>query len=59
MARQNLISVEIVDATVAEAIVTVNNTRTEFPFLINLSAEERKNFRKMGPKSVDSVNENL
>jgi hypothetical protein len=59
MARQNLISVEIVDAVVAEAIVTINNTRTEFPFLINLSAEERKKFRKMGPKSVDYVNENL
>lgn len=59
MARQNLISVDIEDAIVESAIETINNTRTEFPFLINLSAEERKNFRKMGPKSVDYVNENL
>jgi hypothetical protein len=59
MARQNLISAKFDDQTVSNAIQTINATKNEFPFLINLSATERKKFRKMGPKSVDYVNENL
>ena len=59
MPRQNLISAEVDDAVVTAAIQTINDTKAEFPYLLNLSAEERKKFRKMGPKSVDYVNENL
>jgi hypothetical protein len=59
MPRQNLISAEVDNAVVTAAIQTINDTKAEFPYLLNLSAEERKSFRKMGPKSVDYVNENL
>lgn len=59
MPRQNLISAEVDNAVVTAAIQTINDTKAEFPYLLNLSAEERKKFRKMGPKSVDYVNENL
>lgn len=59
MARQNLISAKFDDQTVSNAIQTINAIKNDFPFLINLSATERKKFRKMGPKSVDYVNENL
>ena len=59
MPRQNLISAEVDNAVVTAAIQTINDTKAEFSYLLNLSAEERKKFRKMGPKSVDYVNENL
>jgi hypothetical protein len=59
MARQNLISAETDDETITNAIVSINDVKSHFPFLINLSAAERKKFRKMGPKSVDYVNDNL
>lgn len=59
MARQNLISAEVTDAIVAAALASIKDTRNSFPFLINLSAADRKSFRKMGPKSVDYVNDNL
>jgi hypothetical protein len=59
MARQNLISAQIDDTTIAAAVESINAIKPKFPFLINLSAEERKNFRKMGPKSVDYVGDNL
>ena len=59
MSRQNLISAEAADATIAAAISSINDAKGSFPFLINLSATDRKKFRKMGPKSVDYVNDNL
>lgn len=59
MSRQNLISAEATDATIAAAIQSITDAKGSFPFLINLSATERKKFRKMGPKSVDYVNDNL
>ena len=59
MARQNLISAETEDAIIESAIASINGVKTDFPFLLNLSAAERKTFRKMGPKSVDYVNDNL
>jgi hypothetical protein len=59
MARQNLISAEVANAVVATAITSINDTKNSLPFLINLSTEERKKFRKMGPKSVDYVNDTL
>ncbi|RKS02637.1 hypothetical protein [Flavobacterium sp. 102] len=59
MARQNLISAEVADNVVSTAIANINDTIVSLPFLINLSAEDRKKFRKMGPKSVDYVNDNL
>lgn len=59
MARQNLITAETDDTTVAAAIASINETKSKFPFLLNLSAENRKKFRKMGPKSVHYVNDNL
>jgi hypothetical protein len=59
MSRQNLISAEADDARIVAAIQSINDAKGSFPFLINLSAKERKTFRKMGPKSVDYVNDNL
>jgi hypothetical protein len=59
MSRQNLISATAADATITAAIQSINDAKSSFPFLINLSADERKKFRKMGPKSVDYVNDNL
>lgn len=59
MSRQNLISAQAADATITAAIQSINDAKGSFPFLINLSADERKKFRKMGPKSVDYVNDNL
>ncbi|WP_293894326.1 hypothetical protein [Flavobacterium sp.] len=59
MSRQNLISAEASDATIAAALQNIKDVKIEFPFLINLSVAERKRFRKMGPKSVDYVNDNL
>jgi hypothetical protein len=59
MSRQNLISATAADNTIAAAIQSINDAKGSFPFLINLSATERKKFRKMGPKSVDYVNDNL
>lgn len=55
MSKQNLVSASISDAEVANALNQINAMRATFPFLINLSKEERKNFRKMGPKSVSYV----
>lgn len=59
MSRQNLISAEVADAIIAAAIQSIIDAKGSFPFLINLTAKERKDFRKMGPKSVDYVNDNL
>ncbi|WNM18137.1 hypothetical protein [Flavobacterium capsici] len=59
MARQNLISAGTDDTTIENAITGIKTVKDLFPFLLNLSAEERKRFRKMGPKSVDYVNDNL
>lgn len=59
MPRQNLISAEVSDDNIKDAIKSINDAKNNFPFLINLSATERKKFRKMGPKSVDYVNDNL
>jgi len=59
MARQNLISAEAADATIAAAIQNINDVKSSFPFLLNLSVTERVGFRKMGPKSVDYVNDSL
>ena len=59
MARQNLISAEVAETTIANAIQNINDIKAGFPFLINLSTAERKKFRKMGPKSVDYVNDNV
>lgn len=59
MSRQNLISAETTDEKITVAIQNITDVKNNFPFLINLSAEERKKFRKMGPKSVDYVNDNL
>jgi hypothetical protein len=59
MARQNLISAEVTDNIVVAAISNINGAKDTLSFLINLSSEDRKKFRKMGPKSVDYVNDNL
>jgi hypothetical protein len=58
MPRQNLISAQIEDSSITDAIENIKAIQSKFPFLINLSAQERKTFRKMGPKSVDYVNDN-
>jgi hypothetical protein len=59
MARQNLVSA-VLDAAVGKTILEqINSNKEAMPFLINLSKEQRSKFRKMGPKSVDYVNDTL
>ncbi len=55
MARQNLISAALDNALATDVLQKVNNSKELLPFLINLSKEQRKKYRKMGPKSVDYV----
>ena len=59
MSRQNLISVQVEDAVTETVLNQINDAKRALPFLINLSKENRKKFRKMGPKSVDYVNDTL
>jgi hypothetical protein len=59
MSRQNLISAATNDQVIASALTFIDKARTQFPFLLNLSVDDRKKFRKMGPKSVDYVNDTL
>ena len=55
MARQNLVSAVVDDVIVNAILQHLNDSREALPFLINLSKEDRKKFRKMGPKSVEYV----
>ena len=57
MARQNLISATLTSAVATDVLQKVNDSKAALPFLINLSNEQRKKFRKMGPKSVDYVSD--
>jgi hypothetical protein len=59
MPRQNLISATVEDNVVTTVLNQIKEAQTALPFLLNLSKENRKNYRKMGPKSVDYVNDNL
>jgi hypothetical protein len=59
MARQNLISATATDVLVTSVLQKIKTSKTDLSFLINLSTDQRKKFRKMGPKSVEYVNDNL
>jgi hypothetical protein len=59
MSRQNLISAAVEDAVVTTVLNQINDAKNALPFLLNLSTQNRKKYRKMGPKSVDYVNDNL
>jgi hypothetical protein len=59
MSRQNLVSA-VLDPTVGKTILKqINDSKEAMTFLVNLSKEQRKGLRKMGPKSVDYVNDTL
>jgi hypothetical protein len=57
MARQNLISATLDETLATDVLQKVNDNKAALPFLINLSKEQRKKYRKMGPKSVDYVSD--
>lgn len=57
MARQNLISATLDSVVAADVLQKINDSKAALPFLINLSKEQRKKYRKMGPKSVDYVSD--
>jgi hypothetical protein len=59
MARQNLISATLEQKTATTVLQQINDSRDALSFLINLSKVQRKGLRRMGPKSVDYVNDNL
>jgi hypothetical protein len=59
MARQNLISASLEQALASDSLIKIQNVKTDLTFLINLSKDQRKKFRKMGSKSVEYVNDNL
>jgi hypothetical protein len=57
MSRQNLISATL-ETTVEVAILQqIKDSAAAMPFLVNLSKKQRIGLRKMGPKSVDYVND--
>jgi hypothetical protein len=55
MARQNLISATLDSKVATDVLQKVKDSKAALPFLINLSNEQRKKHRKMGPKSVGYV----
>lgn len=55
MARQNLVSAVVDDAIVNAVLQHLTDSKEALPFLVTLSKEDRKKFRKMGPKSVEYV----
>jgi hypothetical protein len=59
MPNSNKISAVLSDADKASAIADIKLVVVLLSFLINLSEEDRKVLRKMGPKSVEYVNLNL
>jgi hypothetical protein len=57
MSRQNLVSDTVDQTLVNDVLQQLRDAKNALPFLINLSKEQRKKYRKMGPKSVEYVNE--
>jgi hypothetical protein len=55
----NKISAVLSDADKASILNFIQLIKKLLPFLLALTEKERKDFRKMGPKSVDYVNLNL
>jgi hypothetical protein len=56
MARKNLVSASITDEAMTAVKKGLGDIATALPFLIVLSAEERRRTRVMGHKSVEFVN---
>ncbi|OYU83773.1 MAG: hypothetical protein CFE24_09805 [Flavobacterium sp. BFFFF2] len=57
MARQNLISATLENTVATDVLQKVNECKVALPFLMNLSKEQRRKSRKMGPKSVEYVSD--
>jgi hypothetical protein len=57
MARRNMISAELLQADADNAIAKIRDVKASLTFLKSMSKAERKKERKMGPKSVDYVND--
>ncbi len=56
---ENKVSAVLPDADKASVMASAGQIKTNLPFLINLTKEERKKSRKMGAKSVEYVSLNL
>ncbi len=59
MAQENLISAELSASDLAEVKAAIETIRTKLPFLVNLTAEERQAYAKMGDKTVAFVSKAL
>ena len=55
--KQNKISAVLDPAIKADIINLINDIKSKLPFAVNLTPTERRKLRKMGPKSVDYVNQ--
>jgi len=56
---QNIISAHITLSQVTDALNTIESLKTQLPFLIDLSAQERRSLVKMGDQSQVFVNRAL
>ena len=59
MSKSNKISASFSEIDKEAVLVKIAEVKALMPFLIGLTVEERKNLRKMGPKSVDYVRQSL
>jgi hypothetical protein len=57
MSRTNFISATLEPTLGATVLKQINDSADALPFLINLSKVQRAGLRRMGPKSVDYVND--
>lgn len=55
----NKVSAALSETDKASILAAIAQAKEKLPFLINLSTENRRKNRKMGPKSVEYVNLNL
>jgi hypothetical protein len=59
MSKSNKISASFSEINKEAVLVKIAEVKAMMPFLVSLTAEERKTLRKMGPKSVDYVRQSL
>jgi hypothetical protein len=55
MSKSNKISAVFTIAEKQTLLTKINDVKTQLPFLVSLTIDERKKLRKMGPKSVAYV----
>lgn len=59
MALENKLSVQLAPAAATAIATAIQTIQTNLPFLLNLTADERKELPKMGDKTVAFVNKAL